>query len=331
VAVTLARPGVARFLARRLAQAVPTILLIIVVNFLVLHLTPGDIVDVLAGEAGAATPEYVAMLRQRFGLDRPLVTQLASYVWGVVNLDLGFSFRHNTTVLHLVLDRLPATLVLMGTSLALAVALGVVFGVTAARHVNRPADGVIAVLVLLSYATPTFWIGLMLIVLFSVKLGWLPTGGMMTIGAGLAGFGRGLDVAHHLILPAASLSLFYAAIYTRLMRASMLEVAGQDYVRTARAKGISETRVLYGHALRNALLPLVTVVGVQVGSLLGGSVLVESVFGWPGLGRLAFEAVQQRDYNLLLGILLMSSLLVIAVNLVIDLLYAVLDPRIELR
>ncbi len=167
--------------------------------------------------------------------------------------------------------------------------------------------------------------------LFSVKLGWLPTGGMMTIGAGLAGFGRGLDVAHHLILPAASLSLFYAPIYTRLMRASMLEVAGQDYVRTARAKGISETRVLYGHALRNALLPLVTVVGVQVGSLLGGSVLVESVFGWPGLGRLAFEAVQQRDYNLLLGILLMSSLLVIAVNLVIDLLYAVLDPRIELR
>jgi peptide/nickel transport system permease protein len=170
-----------------------------------------------------------------------------------------------------------------------------------------------------------------MIVLFSVKLGWLPTGGMMTIGTGLSGFGRMLDVAHHLILPAASLALFYAAIYTRLMRASMLEVSAQDYVRTARAKGISEAQVMYGHALRNALLPLLTMVGVQVGSLLGGSVLVESVFGWPGLGRLAFEAVQQRDYNLLLGILLMSSMLVIAVNLVIDLLYAVLDPRIELR
>jgi peptide/nickel transport system permease protein len=323
----LARPGVARFVARRLVQAVPTILVIIVVSFLVLQLTPGDIVDVLAGEAGAATPEYVAMLRQRFGLDRPLITQLGSYVWGVVNLDLGFSFRHNTTVLKLILDRLPATLILMGTSLSVAVTLGVVFGVTAARHVNRPADGAIAVVVLLSYATPTFWMGLMLIVLFSVKLGWLPTGGMMTIGAGLSGFGRVLDVAHHLVLPAASLALFYAAIYTRLMRASMLEVSGQDYVRTARAKGISEARVMYGHAL----LPLLTMVGVQVGSLLGGSVLVESVFGWPGLGRLAFEAVQQRDYNLLLGILLMSSLLVIVVNLVIDLLYAVLDPRIELR
>jgi peptide/nickel transport system permease protein len=325
-----ARPGVARFLARRLAQAVPTILLIAVVNFVVLHLTPGDIVDVLAGEAGAATPEYVAMLRQRFGLDRPLLAQLGSYVWGVVTLDLGFSFRHNTSVVRLMLDRLPATLLLMGTSLSLAVVVGVVCGVTAARHVNRPADGVIGVLVLLSYATPTFWIGLMFIVLFSVKLGWLPTGGMMTIGAPLSGAGRALDVAHHLVLPAASLALFYAALYTRLMRASMLEVAGQDYVRTARAKGIAEGRVLYGHVLKNALLPLLTMVGVQLGSLLGGSVLVESVFGWPGLGRLAFEAVQQRDYNLLLGILLMSSLLVIAVNLVVDLLYAALDPRIEL-
>ena len=306
MAVTLARPGVARFLARRLAQAVPTVLLIIVVNFLVLHLTPGDIVDVLAGEAGAATPEYVAMLRQRFGLDRPLAAQLGSYVWGVVNLDLGFSFRHNTTVLHLVLDRLPATLVLMGTSLGLAVALGVVFGVTAARHVNRPADGVIAVLVLLSYATPTFWIGLMLIVLFSVKLGWLPTGGMMTIGAGLSGFGRGLDVAHHLVLPAASLALFYAAdLHAAHAR---LHARGRGPgLRPHRPRQGHQPRrgSLYGHALRNALLPLVTVVGVQVGSLLGGSVLVESVFGWPGLGRLAFEAVQQRDYNLLLGILLM--------------------------
>ncbi|HYB44067.1 MAG TPA: ABC transporter permease [Candidatus Methylomirabilis sp.] len=326
----LARPGVARLVARRLAQAVPTILLIIVVNFLVLHLTPGDIVDVLAGEAGAATPEYVAMLRHRFGLDRPLAAQLASYVWGVLNLDLGFSFRHNTSVVHLILERLPATLILMGTSLALAVAAGVVFGVTAARHVNRPTDSAIAVLVLLSYATPTFWIGLMLIVLFSVKLGWLPTGGMATVESGLGGIRHALDVAHHLVLPAASLALFYAAIYTRLMRASMLEVSSQDYVRTARAKGVSETRVTFGHTLRNALLPLVTMVGVQMGSLLGGSVLVESVFGWPGLGRLAFEAVQQRDYNLLLGILLMSSLLVIAVNLVVDLLYAVLDPRIEL-
>jgi peptide/nickel transport system permease protein len=325
----LARPGVARFLARRLAQAVPTVLLIIVVNFLVLHLTPGDIVDVLAGEAGAATPEYVAMLRQRFGLDRPLVAQLASYVWGVVNLDLGFSFRHNTTVLHLVLERLPATLILMGTSLALAVAAGVVFGVTAARHVNRPADGAIAVLVLLSYATPTFWIGLMLIVLFSVKLGWLPTGGMMTIGAGLSGVGRVLDVAHHLILPAASLSLFYAAIYTRLMRASMLEVAGQDYVRTARAKGLPQRAVTYVHALRNALVPVVTVIGVTTAVLIGGAVITEIVFNIPGLGRLVISAILRRDYPVVQGVVLVTAATYVLINLVVDLLYAFIDPRIR--
>lgn len=327
----LAQAGPVRFLARRLAQAVPAVLLIAVVNFLVLQLTPGDIVDVLAGEAGAATPEYVAMLRQRFGLDRPLYVQLGYYVWGVLSLDLGFSFRHNMTVVQLILQRLPATLILMGVSIPLAVTVGVVLGVLAARYVNRPADGAIAVLALLSYATPTFWIGLMLIVLFSVKLDWLPTGGMMTIGANLSWFGRVVDVAYHLVLPTVSLALFYAAIYTRLMRASMLEVYGQDYVRTAYAKGLGDAQVTVRHVLRNALLPVVTMVGVQVGALLGGSVLVESVFGWPGLGRLAFEAVQQRDYNLLLGILFMSSLLVIAVNLVVDLVYAVLDPRIELR
>jgi peptide/nickel transport system permease protein len=218
----------------------------------------------------------------------------------------------------------------MSVSIALAVTLGVVLGVLAARHVNRPADGAIAVLALLSYAYAHVLDRLMLIVLFSVKLGWLPTGGMMTIGANLSAVARALDVAHHLVLPTVSLALFYAAIYTRLMRASMLEVYGQDYVRTAHAKGLGEARVTIRHVLRNALLPVVTMVGVQVGSLLGGSVLVESVFGWPGLGRLAFEAVQQRDYNLLLGILFMSSLLVIAVNVVVDLLYAVLDPRIEL-
>ena len=323
--------GVLWLVARRLVQAVPTVLLIIVVSFLVLNLTPGDIVDVLAGEAGAATPEYVAMLRARFGLDQPLAVRLGHYVWGLLHLDLGYSFRHGTTVVQLIMGRLPATLLLMSVSIALAVSVGVVLGVLAARHVNRPLDGAIGVVALLSYATPTFWIGLMLIVLFSVKLGWLPTGGMQTIGATLTPVQRVLDVAHHLVLPAVSLALFYAAIYTRLMRASMLEVVGQDYVRTAHAKGLADARVTVRHVLRNALLPLVTMVGVQVGSLLGGSVLVESVFTWPGLGRLAFETVQQRDYNVLLGILFMSSLLVIAVNLVVDLLYAVLDPRIEVR
>jgi peptide/nickel transport system permease protein len=325
------RPGLPRFLGRRLAQVVPTVLLIGVIDFLVLQLTPGDVVDVLAGEAGAATPEYVAMLRARFGLDQPVSLQLGRFLWGLLTLDLGFSFRHNTSVLELIAGRLPATFILMTVSIALAVLVGVALGALAARHVNRPLDGAVAVVALLSYATPTFWLGLMLIILFSVKLDWLPTGGMMTIGAPLSWPARALDVAHHLVLPALSLALFYVAIYVRLMRAAVLEVSRQDYVRTARAKGVSERAVMVRHVLRNALMPVVTMVGVQVGSLLGGSVLVESVFAWPGLGRLAFESVQQRDYNVLLGILFLSSLLVIAANLVVDLVYAALDPRIELR
>ncbi len=320
-----------RFLARRLLQVVPTILLILVMNFVVLHAAPGDVVDILAGEAGAATPEYMAELRARFGLDQPLSVQLGRYLLNIASLDLGWSFRHQRSVLALIGERLPPTLLLMGISFTLAIGIGVALGVAAARRVNRPADGVISLVALLFYATPTFWIGLMMIVLFSVKLGWLPTGGMMTLSGSFTLAGRALDVARHAVLPATALSLFYVAIYTRLMRASMLEVYGMDYVRTAFAKGLSDGRVAWRHVLRNALLPIVTVAGLQVGSVLGGAVLVETVFAWPGLGRLAYEAVFTRDFNLLLGILVISSLLVIVVNILVDLLYAALDPRIALR
>jgi peptide/nickel transport system permease protein len=318
-----------RWLLRRLAQAVPIVLGIAVFNFALLHLAPGDAADVLAGEAGGATPEYVQQLRARFGLDQPLPVQLGRYLVNVAHLDLGFSFRHNMPVSELILARLPATLLLMVSAIALAFGLGVLLGVTAARQVNRLADNFISVAALLVYATPIFWLGLMMILLFSVQLGWLPSGGMFTVGADLSGLARAADVARHLVLPAVALSLFYAALYTRLMRASMLEVFNLEFVTTARAKGLSERAVAWRHVLRNALLPMVTMLGLQTGSLLGGSVLVETVFGWPGLGRLAFEAVLQRDHNLLLGILLLSSVLVVVVNVAVDLLYVVLDPRIE--
>jgi peptide/nickel transport system permease protein len=322
-------PRVLRYLGWRLLQAIPIVAGIAVFNFMLLQLAPGDAADVLAGEAGGATPEYIAELKARFGLDQPVPVQLGKYLWNVARLDLGFSFRHNMPVVDLILSRLPATLMLMGAAIVLAFSLGVLLGVTAARHVNRPLDTAISVGALLAYATPIFWIGLMMILLFSVQLGWLPSGGMRTIGADLAGFGYAIDVARHLVLPAAALSLFFMALYTRLMRASMLEVYSLDYVTTARAKGLTERRVAFKHVLRNALLPMVTMLGLQVGSMLGGSVLVETVFGWPGLGRLAFEAVFQRDNNLLLGILLLSSVLVVIVNVIIDLTYARLDPRIE--
>lgn len=323
-------PRLLRVLARRALQAVPIIVGIAIFNFLLLHLAPGDAADVLAGEAGGATPEYVAELRARFGLDQPLPVQLGRYLANVATLDLGWSFRHQKSVTELIGSRLPATLLLMLAAVATAFTVGVLAGVTAARFLRKLPDTVISVLALLAYATPIFWVGLMLILLFSVHLGWLPSGGIETVGADLTGVERVLDIARHMVLPTVTLALFFLALYARLMRASMLEVYGQDFVTTARAKGLTERRVAYRHVLRNALLPMVTMLGLQIGSLLGGSVLVETVFGWPGLGRLAFEAVFQRDHNLLLGILLLSSVLVVVANVVVDLVYAQLDPRISM-
>lgn len=319
------------YIIGRLLQAIPVLLAIVVLNFLLLQLAPGDAVDVLAGEAGSATPEYMAELRERFGLDQPLHVQLGAYVWNAIQFDLGYSFRQEMDVTTLILDRLGPTLLLMVSTLVVSVSLGVLLGVMAARGLNTWRDTIISVLALVSYATPVFWVGLMLIVVFSIRLGWLPTSGMITIGAFHEGWDLVVDIAWHMILPVMTLSLFYMAAYTRLMRASMLEQAGMDYAVTARAKGVSEQRILRRHVFRNALLPVVTLAGVQTGALLGGSVIVEAVFGWPGLGLLAFEALFARDLNLLLGIFFFSACLVILVNLIVDVLYSFLDPRIELR
>lgn len=311
-------------------QSVLTMLVIIVLLFVLLHSAPGDVVDVLAGEAGAATPEYLAQLRQQLGLDQPLVVQLYRYALNILSFDLGVSLRTNQPVFQLILDRLPPTLLLLGISITTAVGAGILLGVTAARNVNRPIDNAISLAALLFYATPIFWIALMMIVLFSVHLGWFPTGGMMTLGARLSLWERILDVARHAVMPSAALSLFYIAIYTRLMRASMLEVQSSDYVRTAQAKGLSDGTVAWRHVFRNALLPIVTMVGLQVGSLIGGAVLIETVFAWPGLGRLASEAIFQRDFNLLMGVLVISCVIVLVMNIVVDIVYALVDPRITL-
>ena len=323
------RNRVARFLARRSAQATLTLLAIVVLNFIIVHLAPGDAIDVLAGEFGGADAQYLEKLRRSYGLDQPIYVQLFQYLVNVVQLDFGFSFRNNMPVFELIMTRLPATLLLMVASMLLSFTAGLLLGVFSARRVNTFADDAVSVLALLCYATPLFWFGLMAIVLFTVKLNLLPGNGMYTIGANLGWFAATLDVGRHLVLPACSLALFHMAVYTRLMRASMLEIFGLDYIRTARAKGLSQGRIAFRHVLPNAILPMVTMLGLQVGSLLGGAVLVETVFGWPGLGRLAFDAILQRDHNLLLGILLMSSALVVAANLATDLVYLLLDPRIE--
>ena len=317
-----------RYLLWRLLQAVPVILGVIVLCFLLLQLAPGDLAEVLAGESGGASPGYIEDLRARYGLDKPVLVQLAIYVKNVLSFDLGFSFRHATNVSDLLLERLVPTLLLMGSTLLLSVGLGALSGLFAAIWVRTWRDHFISLAAIIAYATPLFWVGLMLILVFSVWLDWFPTSGMENVVMFYEGWDRVVDVAYHLVLPVVTLSLFYLALYARLMRATMLEQRGLDYVTTARAKGLTERQLNFRHVLRNALLPVVTVAGVQVGALLGGSVVVESVFAWPGLGQLAFEALFSRDFNLLLGIFLISAGLVVAVNIVVDILYVVLDPRI---
>jgi peptide/nickel transport system permease protein len=322
------RKATVAFVLRRLLQLVPVVLAIATLNFVLTKMAPGDAADIISGQMGHATLEFTEQLRREFGLDLPLVEQFLVYMGRLLTLDLGTSLLQQQPVIELIVDRLPATLLLMVTATVLALGVGIALGVAAARRQGSWLDNVISVSALLVYATPAFWLGLMLIVLFSIKLDLLPSGGMMQIGASKNAFAHALDVAKHLILPAATLGLFYVAIYTRLMRASMLEVYSLDFITTARAKGLSEGTIAWTHALRNALLPVVTLAGVQVGHLLGGSVLVETVFGWPGLGRLVFDALLQRDLSLLLGILFVSSIVVVIANLAVDLLYGFLDPRI---
>ncbi|GJD65295.1 ABC transporter permease [Methylobacterium frigidaeris] len=318
-------------LGRALADAVPTALLILVVNFFLLRLAPGDAAEVMAGEAGAATEETLAAMRSRFGLDLPLLDQFLAYLNNLAHLSLGFSPRYNMPVAELIGQRLPGTLMLMGLALILALLAGLALGVLMARAPGGVLDRALSVAVLLFYSVPGFWIGLMLIVLFSVKLGWLPSGGARTIGQGLTGVAALADQLRYMVLPGLSLALFYVAIYARLVRAAMLEVRAQDFVRTAAAKGLSPLAVTLRHVLRNALLPVTTVAGMHVGGLLGGAVVVETVYSWPGLGRLAFEAVMARDFSVLLGVLLLSSLLVLVANVAVDLIQAILDPRIAVR
>ncbi|MDB5414941.1 MAG: transporter permease [Rubritepida sp.] len=318
-----------RYFGYRLLFALPVVFGILVLNFFLIRLAPGDAASVLAGESGAASPEYTALLREKFGLDQPLAVQFFSYIGNALRFDLGYSFRNDAPVFELILARLGPTLLLMLTAFGSALAIGTLLGLLAAVARNTWRDAVISVMTLICYATPAFWLGLMLIVVFAVNLNWLPTSGFEDIGQGYEGWERVVDIGRHMVMPASALGLFYLALYTRVMRASMLEQTGMDYVVTARAKGQSEGRIMFGHMLRNAFLPVLTMAGVQAGNLIGGSVVVETVFGWPGIGTLAFNALQSRDLNLLLGIFFISACLVVVINLIVELLYVSLDPRIQ--
>ena len=320
-----------RYLLRRLGQAVLVLAIVVVLQFFLLQLAPGDVADVIAGEAQASDPEFVKRLRLELGLDRPLWVQLGLHLQRVAILDLGQAHSFDAPVLDLIFQRLPATLLLMVASIVMAMVLGTSLGIWAALRARRLTDTLVTFSALLFYATPGFLVGIGMILLFTVQLKWLPMSGMSDLYSDSPWWAQALDIARHLIMPMVSLSLFYVAVYTRLMRASMLEVMHLDYVRTARSKGLMPLRIVWRHMARNAMLPMVTMLGLQVSSLLGGSVVIETVFGWPGIGRLAFEAVFKRDVPLVMGVLLLSSVLVLSVSLMIDLIYTRLDPRISLR
>jgi peptide/nickel transport system permease protein len=318
------------YLARRLLALFPLVLGVVLLGFAIVQLAPGDPVQVLVGDY-RAPPEYVKQVRERFGLDAPRWVQLGRYVAEVARGNLGYSFFYNQPVREVLASRLGATLLLMSSALALAAVGGVLLGVAGGRRPGSWADHTLMLLGLVGYSLPVFWLGQLLLIAFSIKLDLLPTQGMRSIAFNLTPLERALDVARHLALPALTLATRYVALNVRLTRTSLVEVSAMDYLTTARAKGLAERIVIYKHALRNALIPVVTVMGVNVGHLVAGAVLTETVFAWPGLGRLIFEAILHRDYPVMLGGLLLTSVFVVVGNLLADLACALIDPRIRLE
>jgi len=320
---------VIKSLLSRLLQGLALVLAVVVLNFVLVHAAPGDPVETIAGASGGMSPELMAQLRTQYGLDKPLPVQLGVYLAKVVSGDLGYSYFFNLPVAAMIAERVPATLLLVLSSVIAAFVIGTTLGVLSSKKPNGPLSQFITVLSMVGFAAPVFWMGIMLVILFASVIPILPVSGMRAADSSGGGIKDIVDVAHHLILPTLTLSLVYLAQYSRLSRSSMLDVLGSDFIRTARAKGLADRVVMYKHALRNALLPVVTVLGLQFGNVMAGAILVETVFNWPGLGRLAFESVLRRDYPTILGLLLFSSIVVVVMNLLTDVAYRMIDPRIK--
>ncbi len=323
-----ARAGsLGRYVVRRLLQAVPLVLGILVITFTLIHLAPGDPLIFLAGEGGNAA--FYAEMRARYGLDQPLTSQLGRYIVTTLHGDFGYSFSYQQPVLRVILSRLPATLLLMGTALALSTVIGLLLGIVTAIRPHAALDHGITAFTLTAYAMPVFWLGQLLVLLFAVRLNLLPVQGMVTVRENYTGIHHVLDVIRHLTLPAVTLALPQLALTARLTRTSLREALAEEFIAVARAKGLSERAVLWRHALRTALLPIVTVTGGHISVVLTGAALTETIFAWPGIGRLLLDAALKRDYPLLMAIFLLVAATVIIVNLLADLLYMLLDPRVR--
>ena len=318
------------YLLRRLLQSLPLILGIIAITFTLIHLSPGDVTLVIVGDA-PVSQEYLNRLRAELGLDRPIYEQFILYLSQVARGNLGYSFISRQDVLSLILQHLPFTLVLVLTSLSFSTTIGVLLGVLASRKQYSTVDNFASVISLVGFSFPIFWLGQILLIVFAMQLKWFPVQGFMSLRAEFGGINLYLDILRHLTLPSVALGMIQLALVTRLTRASMIEALTQDYITWARSKGLSENTIVFRHALRNALLPVVTLVGYNFGFLMAGAVLTESVFGWPGLGRLLVDAIFSRDFPVLTGQLIFVSVMVVMANLATDVAYGILDPRIRYR
>ncbi len=317
-----------RYVASRLIQSGVLVLGVVSLCFAFIHLAPGDPVTYLYGGQGISA-ETLQNIRHQWGLDRPLWEQYLAYVGNLVGGDLGHSQINQQPVSAMIGRIIPNTLLLMIPGLLIAAVGGVVLGTTAARRINSWWDYAIAALSLAGYSTPPFWLGIIFIVIFASGLHWLPTQGMATLGSSKQGLAMAVDVARHMVLPVGVLAWWYLAAFTRLTRASMIEESRKPYLTTARMKGVSETRVFYRHALRNGSKPVVTILGLHLGTMFAGAVMTEVVFAWPGMGRLTFNAILQHDYPVVLGVFMVIGIAVVLANLGIDLLYGILDPVIR--
>lgn len=320
-----------RTIATRLFYAIILLLAVLVLNFSLIHMAPGDVADTIAQSMGGADAEILEQIRADYGLDQPFIVQLASYMGRVLRFDLGYSFFYQMPVTDLILQRLPATLLLVFTAQILAMTIGVVLGVISARKPNGILSHFVTFFALFGYSAPVFWTGILLLIGFSLKIQWFPVAGMRDVTI-IGGFWVHFwDVVRHLVLPVVALSSIFIALYSRLSRATMMETLGSDYVRTAKAKGLSTRSVVYKHALKNALSPVITLAGLQFSAVVSGAVLVETVFAWPGLGTLAFQSIIARDTPTVLGILFFSALMVIVGNLLTDFVLRAVDPRMRGR
>jgi len=319
---------VTRYLVRRLLEAIPLLVGVLALTFVLVHVAPGDPVRILAGDGGDEA--YYAAMRAKFGLDQPLPEQFLIYVASALRGDFGYSYVQRRPVFDVIADRVPATALLMLSALVTSTLLGLWLGVIAARRADRPPDHAITVVTLVGAATPAFWLGQMLVLVFAAGLGWLPVQGMTSARGVAPGLDAAVDLVRHLVLPVATLGFLQLALITRITRNGLLDELREDYIRTAFAKGLRPGMVVRRHALRNALLPVVTIIGSHFGTLLTGAVLTEIIFAWPGLGRLLFDATTSRDYPLLMAMFLVAAVSVIVANVVTDIAYTFLDPRVRL-